>query len=502
MKICGSGSLSFHAALVLLVFAAASRAVAAATLPKTTPSPAVSTAAAQSLTAPTSQLSAGSQCSATSVSPTAAEAGDEIVITGQGLSANCSVYFQNPAGGGHGTGGQAVDSSHLKVKVPMIASGKGTVAVSERTTAIVNPNSAANALPFEIKPTIPVLKSASPTAAAPGQKITVSGTNLRQGADYIAYFISSEAKKFSVPVEWLNVTTFRVTTPDIEKLAGEPDGPQNANKCFVTRAGLPSNSLAVKILTAPVLRTVSPAFEAPKAYVMLAGSYLTQDSEITFYTSSNQAFPAPTKKLYVAGLNVQVPDMPAGKGFVSAKSPGAAGTGSMIPFEVRPLTPLLAARADTFGGGIFGTRIKISDYAKVYKAYASPVTPQQPFACMAQYEVDQSGDVYTYIYTFEVNEFVLTTRILGRMGITWPDLNDTTLKYGVVESTSKFKAGDGKNVVTGDSIHDRELRMTTRSGRDLCVYIQSKRPPKLGDVQISDGFDQVCFISDFMVPTP
>jgi hypothetical protein len=436
--------------------------------------------------------------------------GNEIVITGQGLSENCSVYFQNPSGGAEATSTQTIDPSHMKVIVPVMASGKGTIAIRVRSSAVSARNltvigtATTNVQPFEVKPTVPVLQSVSPSPATTGQQITLIGTNLKQGETYTAHFVSSTGKRVTAPLIWLSMSAFRVVVPDMETSYGFQDSAQYPDTFFVTRGSTPSNRLALKVLPAPrcVLQSVNPAIQWIKEYVTLNGSYLTPDCDITFYASTGQAFPATSKNMRSGGLSVQVPDMPGGKGFISAKPLGAAQTGAKIPFEAMPLTPLLAARADMWTIQGFGQKIMGPDVCKNYTAY-SPATPNQPFVCCSKYEVYQNGSVYTYVYTFHIIEFVVTTRTLSYVTLVWPDLNDSSLKYGVeIQGSGLNTTQESMAWIKGETRHNLEMDFFTQHGKALCVYIQSKRPPKLGNVQVGDMFGQVCFIRDFMVPTP
>jgi hypothetical protein len=312
------------------------------------------------------------------------------------------------------------------------------------------------------------------------------------------------------------MSSFNVVVPDMETSYGFQDSAQYPDTFFVTRGNTPSNRLPLKVLPAPhcVLQSVNPAIEWTKGYVTLNGSYLTPDCDITFYASTGQAFPATGKWMRSDGLSVQVPDMPGGKGFISAKPLGAAQAGAKIPFEAKALTPLLAVRADmdynlTQIQGL-GQKIMGPDVSNNYTAY-SPVTPNQPFVCSATYAVYQNGSVYTYAYSFSIVEFVVTQRYLKWVRLVWPDLNDSSLKYGVllwsVAESACFKDTTvTMNCIKGETSHNLEIDFFAIPSAHYCkslwVYIQSKRPPKLGNVDVADQFGQVCFMRDFMVPTP
>ena len=513
--------------LFFLAYAAPSHGIDAAGTKTISPTQPAFTAPSQIQTAPNAMLRAtiASECTLTSVSPAAAEVGKEIVITGERLSGNCSVYFQNPSGGAEATSTQTIDPSHMKVIVPVMASGKGTIAIRVRNSAVSARNvtvigtattATTNVQPFEVKPTVPVLQSVSPSPATTGQQITLIGTNLKQGETYTAHFVSSTGKRVTAPLIWLSMSAFRVVVPDMETSYGFQDSAQYLDTFFVTRGNTPSNRLPLKVLPAPrcVLTSVNPAIEWTKGYVTLNGSYLTPDCDITFYASTGQAFPATSKNMRSGGLSVQVPDMPGGKGFISAKPLGAAQTGANIPFEAKPITPLLAVRADmaydmTQIQGL-GPKIMGPDVAKRYSAY-SPATPNQPFVCNANYDVYQNGNVYTYAYWFSIEEFVVTQRYLSWVRLVWPDLNDSSLKYGVllwsVALTSCFNTpAVSMSCIKGETKHNLEMDFSVISSPHQCkslwVYIQSKRPPQLGNVDVADQFGQVCFIRDFMVPTP
>jgi len=520
-------SLSLMAMLLFfLAYAAPSHGIDAAGTKTISPTQPAFTAPSQIQTAPNAMLRAtiASECTLTSVSPAAAEVGKEIVITGERLSGNCSVYFQNPSGGAEATSTQTIDPSHMKVIVPVMASGKGTIAIRVRNSAVSARNvtvigtattATTNVQPFEVKPTVPVLQSVSPSPATTGQQITLIGTNLKQGEAYTAHFVSSTGKRVTAPLIWLSMSSFNVVVPDMETSYGFQDSAQYLDTFFVTRGNTPSNRLPLKVLPAPrcVLTSVNPAIEWTKGYVTLNGSYLTPDCDITFYASTGQAFPATSKNMRSGGLSVQVPDMPGGKGFISAKPLGAAQTGAKIPFEAKPLTPLLAVRADmdynlTQIQGL-GQKIMGPDVSNNYTAY-SPVTPNQPFVCSATYAVYQNGSVYTYAYSFSIVEFVVTQRYLSWVLLVWPDLNDSSLKYGfllwsVAESKCFNNTTVSMNSIKGETNHNLVMNffaMPPHYCQSLWVYIQSKRPPKLGNVEVADQFGQVCFISDFMVPTP
>jgi hypothetical protein len=468
--------------------------------------------------APKAIPTVASECTLISVSPAAAEVGKEIVLTGQRLSGNCSVYFQNPSGGADAVSIQTIDSEHMKVIVPVMHSGKGTIAMGVRNSAVsahnvtiagTAPTATTNVQPFEVKPSVPVLQSVSPSPAPTGQQITVIGSNLKQGEAYTAHFVSSTGKRVIAAIKWLSMSSFSVVVPDMEQSLGYQDSAPDT--FFVTRGNTPSNRLPLKVLPAPhcVLTSVNPAIQWTKDYVTLNGSYLTPDCDITFYTSTGQAFPATSKNMRSDGLSVQVPDMPGGKGSISAKPLGAAQTGAKIPFEAKPLTPLLAVRADMEQIQGFGQKIMGPGVSKNYTAY-SPVTPSQPFVCSANYDVYQNGSVYTYVYSFGIVEFVVTQRYLDWARLVWPDLNDSSLKYGVLllsvgVTSCLHNTAVSMNSIKGETKHNLEIAFFAQPPnycKSLFVYIQSKRPPKLGEVDVGDQFGQVCFMRDFMVPTP
>jgi hypothetical protein len=443
-----------------------------------------------------------SACMLTSVSPAAAEVGQEVVVTGQGLSATCSVYFQNPAGGVYATGNQLIDPSHLKVIVPVMASGKGTIAVREKNSAATMAmDSTGHVLPFEVKPTVPVLQSITASPVTPGQQVQVVGSPLKQGEVYTAYFVSSEGKSASAPVTWLNATTFRAVVPDLERYAYMNEGTQYANTFYVKRGSTPSNRLTLKVLPAPkcVIMSVNPTVQWAKGYVDLTGSYLTRDCDITFYSSTGQAFTATNKGARDYGINVQVPDMPGGKGYVSAKPAGSSQAGAKIPFEAKALPALLANRVDvqTTEQG-FGQRV-MSVPSKPYKALSSPVTPDYPFECDAQCEVYQNGGVYTYVYTFDIKEYVVTQKNLGYLALKWPDLNDSSLKYGF--DLKHMGISSDAFLLKGETQHELQMTFWTR-GKKHSSYIQSKRAPVKGWVRMADVHGQVIDVYDFYVPAP
>jgi len=446
-------------------------------------------------------------CTLTSVSPTAAEEGDAVVITGQGLSGSCSVYFQNPSTGKSATSIQIIDPLHMKVIVPFMPPGKGTIAVHNRTGgALANTNTAGHVLPFEVKPTVPVVLNASQASTEPGQKILLNCSNLRAapGVLYSAFFISAKGWRVYKVTEVLNATTLRVQVPDMEKDPGIQLGLENANSVYITRdiveGKTQSNYVPFKVLPAPrcKLAAVSPNVQDAKGYVTLGGSYITPDCDITFYTPTGQAFPAKNKNVIPTGLNVQVPDMPGGKGFVSAKPAGATQAGVTVPFEVRGLTPLLAVRNDISAIQGFGQKIMGIDW----KTGQVNTSSGQPFKCDMKYEVYQNGSVYTYVYKFAINETVATTRYLGWMSLIWPDLNDSSLKYGVGLQDSKLTYQEATTFIKCETKSNLSMVFSNLHSKYSCGYIQSKRPPKPGTVTIADASGWGISMSDFMVPTP
>lgn len=495
--------------LVFLAHAAPSHGLDASGIKAMNPSQQISTMPSQVQAAPKALpgLIPGSTgatgCIMTSVSPAAAEAGSEIMVTGQGLGVNCSVYFQNAAGGAYAAGTQTVDPSHMKVIVPVMPSGKGTIAVKVRNIAVSSLQAATNAQPFEVRPTVPVLQSVSSSPATTGQQVNVYGSNLKQGEPYTAYFVSSTGKRVSAPLTWLTAASFRVLVPDMEQSFGYQDGAQFPDTFYVTRGSTPSNRLSLKVLPAPrcVLKSLNPAAEYATGYVNLNGSYMLPDCDITFYSSTGQPFPATVKNIRDYGLNVKIPEMPVGKVFISAKPKGAASDGVRLPFEIKGLTPLLALRADLWEIQGFGQKITASGLpVKIYKSNLSaPNVP--PFECLASYEVYQNGNVYTYVYSFKIQEFAVTVRYLKWMAMRWPDLNDGTLKYGVILSKSELQGAEA-NYVKGEIRPQEWFLMGGGGKKSLCVYLQSKRPPAQGTVQIDDFQSWPIFIYDFMVPTP
>lgn len=494
--------------LVSLAHAAPSLGIEAPGIKAMNPSQQMSTNPSQVQAAPKAApgaiqgLTGASGCVLTSVSPAAAEVGAEIVVTGQGLSVNCSVYFQNPAGGAYATGTQTVDPSHMKVVVPVMASGKGTIAVQVRNSAIQGLQSASHVQPFEVKPTVPVLQSVSRPAALPGEQVNVYGSNFKQGEPYAAWVVSSTGKRVSAQLTWLTAASFRVTVPDPDQSYGTMEGTQFPNTIFITRGATPSNRLPLQVLPAPrcVLKSITPAAEFTGGYVTLNGSYMIPDCDVLFHSATGQVFPATSKHTRDYGLSVQIPQMPGGKGFISARPKGASADGVRYPFEVKALTPLMAMRVDQMDIQGFGQKIQSSAApAKVYRSNISkPDVP--PFDCRATYEVYQNGSVYTYVYTFKIEEFVVTQRYLKWMGVNWPDRNDGSLKYGVILSKSEMQASEA-NYVKGEIRPGDWFLIGGGGKKSLCVYLQSKRPPAQGKtVEIDDFQSWPIFIYDFMAP--
>ncbi|MEW6721100.1 MAG: IPT/TIG domain-containing protein [Thermodesulfobacteriota bacterium] len=446
-----------------------------------------------------------SECILTSVSPVAAEVGNEIVLTGQGLSGSCSVYFQNASGGAYAAGSQTISPTQMKVIVPVLASGMGTISVRPRNSALpAGIQAAMGAKPFEVKPTVPVLQSVSHAPATTGEQINVYGSNFKQGEPYGAWFVSSTGKRVPAPpLTWLTATSFRVTVPDLEQNFGYQDGAQYPDTFFVTRGSTPSNRLPLKVLPAPrcLLKTVTPVAEYATGFVTLNGSYMLPECDVLFHSSTGQVFPATSKHIRDYGLSVMIPDMPGGKGYISAKPAGTAATGVKLPFEVKALTPLLAVRADQMDIGGFGQKIMPAgpQGVKIYKSnITKPNVP--PFECQASYEVYRNGSVYTYVYSFKIEEFAVTQRYLKWMGINWPDRNDGALKYGVILSKSGMNSYEA-NYVKGEIRPGDWFLIGGGGKKSFCVYIQSKRPPAQGKtVQIDDFQSWPIFIYDFMAP--
>lgn len=423
------------------------------------------------------------------------------MVTGQSLSATCSVYFQNPKGSAYATGNQIVNPSHMKVTVPVIASGVGTIAVMARNSGAVTAMiPEGHVLPFEVKPTVPVLQSISPAQALPGQLVQVVGSKYTQGEPYMAYFVNSAGKKANAQINWLNATTFRVAVPDMERDASINEGAQYANTFYITRGSAVSNRLPLTVLPAPkcVLKSVSPTVQWAKSYVDLTGNYLTRDCDISFYSSTGQAFPAMNKATKGYGVNVQVPDMPSGKGFISTKPAGASQAGAMIPIEVKTVPSLLAKRVDVQGIQGFGQKI-LSVPSKRYNAGESSKIQGQVFECSAECDVYQNAGVYTYVYTFDMVESVVLNRYLNYMSLKWPDLNDGSLKYGF--DLQHMGIGNEASLLKGDTKDEFSMDFWTR-GKRHCSYIQSKRAPVKGPVTMADGPGFWIRVYDFYVPAP
>lgn len=451
----------------------------------------------------------GAQCVMESVSPAAAETGDMVTITGKGIGKGCSAYFKNPSGGAYATNVQIIDPHHMSVVVPVMASGAGNISMHDRNNPVVNVNSTANILPFQVKAPVPALQSVTPGQAQPGEKITLIGSNLRQGEPYKAHFVTSQGKRIEAPLEWMNVTTFRVTVPDPSKVAGYQDTMQNADKFHVTRGSMPSNRVSFKILPAAkcVVKSIYPSIGNAKEHVWISGDSLSPACEVTFYTATGQPYPC-TQKLQSSGgkIEVVIPNMPGSKGTVSSREAGAPQPAATIPYEVRAAVALLATRADVSYLQAIGTKIMGSPYAKTYSGtgYTS-APPQYPFECISSWSVFKNGDVYTYEYTIWIKEFVNTVRVLDRIRLIWPDLDNPALKYGTVSTSAKLTPELARKVVT-TSEHRLEIDFWTNRGglstKTMSVYLQSKKPPVMGSVETFDNYGQVCTMNDAMIPAP
>ncbi len=453
--------------------------------------------------------SSGLGCIMESVSPAAAETGDAVTITGRGLGTGCSVFFNNPSGGAYATNVQIIDSLHMRVVVPVMPSGKGTVAIRDRSNPMVNNNSTASILPFEVKASVAVLQSVTPGQSTPGPKIMLIGSNLRQGEPYKAHFITSQGKRIEAPLEWVNITTFRVTVPDPAKVTGYQDTMQNANTFYVTRGSTPSNRLPFKILPAQkcAVKSIYPSIGNAKEHVWLSGDSLSPACEVTFYTATGQPYPCTQKYQSSSGkLEVVIPDMPGSKGSVSTREAGSPQAAATIPYEVRGTAPLLATRVDVSYLQGTGTKIMGSAYAKTYIGTGPTSAPAQyPFQCLGSWSVCKNGDVYTYEYTIWMTEFVTTVRVLNRIRLIWPDLDNPALKYGTVSTSAKLTPELAHKVVT-TSEHRLEIDFWTNRGglstKTMSVYLQSKKPPVTGSVETFDNYGQACIMNDAMVPAP
>jgi hypothetical protein len=180
--------------------------------------------------------------------PAVADVGDQVKLTGQGLSQNCKVYFSHATASGQAAI-QIVNSQELNAIVPIMAAGTGTVGLVNQTEPLaLQLNRPGRSVPFEIRATPPVLRTVTPTAGLPGATITVTGENLRQGDPYTAHFVTGDGRGFSAPLQWLSLTRFRVVVPNIETDPSQPDSPANANRLYVRRGTTPSNALPFQTL--------------------------------------------------------------------------------------------------------------------------------------------------------------------------------------------------------------------------------------------------------------
>lgn len=264
-----------------------------------------------------------------------------------------------------------LDGNHLSGLVPRLPAGDAKVFVVIGALSGVSgvettndgapklPGAASNKLPFKVLPmSAPQVTAINPTQGAPGTPFKITGTGFDTDAKHNLVFFSvagsqgGEDKYFPV-----DPRTIKIEGNVLSGLV--PRMPVGDAKVYVVIAydalylplsfgvpGVASTPLDFKVLPplAPLLNSVTPGEGTPGTIVTLAGSGFATLAEhnLVFFKQDNTVVQVPADKVKVVanGLQVVVPEMPAGAASIFVKIAGDNGVASdvstVLPFVIKP----------------------------------------------------------------------------------------------------------------------------------------------------------------------
>ncbi len=260
-------------------------------------------------------LSQGPPCEAGSLSTSTAEVLDEVTISGKRLDADCHADFVDSRGKLYPAKNIVINTTSLKVIVPVEAGDACALGCTLRMTA-VRPNKEVKSFPFTVSKSVPVLKSLSPTSAYAGDKITVIGGNLRPATPSCQWAVRVRFNDYrqgnpalgdagvwhnpnddpfkDVPVTWeySNWQTYEgklsFIVPDIYSPVANDSNALASRKNYVKeisilRCNLASNELAMQINDKPVTPPPQPTVHSYLGYTYVKNPSCDADPTQTAY---------------------------------------------------------------------------------------------------------------------------------------------------------------------------------------------------------------------------
>jgi len=239
-----------------------------------------------------------------SIVPTSAIAGENILVSGSHFKTDIKLYLDNQQ-----VAAVWESSNSLTFEVPAQIAGIFSLRV---LNAADNLGSQAVAFTIFRKP---VILTIAPTAAQPGSSVKISGANFEDpiillDGNAISFTQFGSFLTFVLP-QYPPGTVLPIRIRNFSNVLSEPS--------------------SLTVLPPIALNSISPIASAPKTIVELQGSFFPADARVFFGTVEAQV-------LSVSGslISVRVPSLPAIPTAVQVRTLAGAVSETAIPFDVLP----------------------------------------------------------------------------------------------------------------------------------------------------------------------